>query len=162
HYIYWNVNGTLYPAERYFRRFHRPDLVQKALRGERITAPAMSANDVPPAARFVRLKDGDPVRGNSARVTIEVQGLHTPKEVELRNTSATPRPGKLYVLAVGVSHYQHAAEQGFRNLNFPAADAQAIAARFQKEGKPLYEDVQVLPLTDREATAGRIRAELKR
>jgi hypothetical protein len=34
-FIRWNVAGVLYPAERYLRRFHRPDLVQKALRGRR-------------------------------------------------------------------------------------------------------------------------------
>jgi WD40 repeat protein len=37
-FIRWNVAGVLYPAERYLRRFHRPDLVQKALRGERIVS----------------------------------------------------------------------------------------------------------------------------
>lgn len=37
-YVLWNVNGKLYPAERYWKKFRRPDLVQKALRGEKITA----------------------------------------------------------------------------------------------------------------------------
>jgi WD40 repeat protein len=234
-FVYWNVGGTLFPAERFFRRFHRPDLVRKALRGERLSAPALRADDIPPAARFARLKDGDPVGGDTTLVTVEVQGLHTPKEVELlingrplppenarpielggkpielggkpldpsyrlarqftfrvplpkgdpqvhlravaydeadlgsdpvevvlRNAAATPVTGRLYVLAVGVSRYQHAAEQGFRNLIFPAADATAMAERFQKEGPPLYEAVHVRSLRNEEATAAKVRAELKR
>jgi uncharacterized caspase-like protein len=47
-------------------------------------------------------------------------------------------------------------------LQFPAADAQAIAARFQREGKPLYEQVHVRTLTNEQATAAKVRTELKR
>src|SRR5207244_3029689 len=49
----------------------------------------------------------------------------------------------------------------FKNLGFPAADALAIAGRFQREGKPLYDRVLTRTLTDEEATAANVRAGLK-
>lgn len=55
-FIRWNVGGDLFPAERYYRRFRRPDLVQKALRGEAITESAFTNDDVPPTAQFTALK----------------------------------------------------------------------------------------------------------
>jgi WD40 repeat protein len=33
-YILWNLNGVLYSAESYWNKFHRPDLVRKALRSK--------------------------------------------------------------------------------------------------------------------------------
>jgi WD40 repeat protein len=233
-FIRWNVNGVLYPAERYLRLFRRPDLVRKALRGERITAPALSANDIPPTAQFVGLQNGDPAPGDPLTVTVEARDDQDVKEVELlvngrplppeearpievgakpievgakdvdpnhriakrftfhfslplgveeiqlraiaydttnlgsdpveivlKRAGARPVTGNLYVLAVGVSRYQHADGQRLRNLRFPAADAQAIAQRFQREGKPLYEQVHVRTLTDEQATLPNVRAELK-
>lgn len=82
-FIKWNVNGVLYPAERYMRRFHRPDLVRQALRGEKITEPEMTGGDIPPAAGFVGLKDGDPVPGDPMTVTIEATDDRDVKEVEI-------------------------------------------------------------------------------
>ncbi len=70
--IKWNVNGELYPAERYLRRFRRPDLVRKALRGGRITAPQISNSDIPPSASFAGIKDGDAVSGDTLAVTVAV------------------------------------------------------------------------------------------
>jgi hypothetical protein len=233
-FIRWNVNGVLYPAERYLRRFRRPDLVRKALRGERITAPAISANDIPPDAQFVGLRNGDPAPGDPLTVTVEARDDRNVKEVELlvngrplppeqarpievgarpievgakegdphhrltkrftfhfslplgveeihlraiaydttdlgsdpveivlKRAGAKPVTGNLYVLAVGVSRYQHADGQHLRNLRFPAADARAIAERFQREGKPLYEQVQARTLTDEQASLPNVRAELK-
>src|SRR5262249_9453130 len=85
-----------------------------------------------------------------------------PVEIVLRHTGAKPLAGRLLVLSVGVSQYQHADGQGFRNLQFPAADAQAIAERFAKEGPPLYARVQTYPLlTNQKATLANIRAGLK-
>jgi WD40 repeat protein len=248
-FIKWNVNGTLYPAERYLRRFRRPDLVRKALRGERITAAAMTAADIPPTAQFVGLTNGTPAPGNPMTITVEARSRREVREVEflvngrplppeearpidvgsrpidvgarpidvgarpievgaresgaaarvvqrftyrislpqgspevhlravaydaadlgsdpaevvLRRTGVQPVTGNLYVLCVGVSHYQHAREGTIQNLRFPAADARAVAARFQREGQPLYQQVQVRTLTDEQATAANVRAELKR
>jgi WD40 repeat protein len=240
-FIKWNVNGLLYPAERYLRRFRRPNLVQKALRGERIAAPALTANDIPPSLRFVDLKSGDLVPADPLTVTVEVRDDRDVREVELlvngrplapeqarpiaisarpieisakpidvsakaedalyriakrftfrvslplgareirlravaydagdlgsdpveivlHRAGAEPVAGRLYVLSVGVSRYKNAISQGFPSLRFPAADARAIAARFQREGRPLYEQVQVRTLTDEEATVANLRAGLQ-
>jgi WD40 repeat protein len=234
-FVRWNVNGRLYPAERYVRRFLRPDLVQRALRGEEITAPAMSAGDIPPTVGFMDLKDGDPVRSDPIRVALEAsddrnvkdvqllingrplapeearpiemgarpiqpgarsadpdrsagrrftfrvslpQGTERivlravafddtdlgsdPVEIVLRRAGAKPVAGSLYVLSVGIGSYRHADGKSLRNLRFPAADANAIAERFRKEGPPLYEQTpEVRTFTDGEATAANVRAGLK-
>jgi WD40 repeat protein len=233
-FVKWNVSGVLYPAERYLRRFRRPDLLRKALHGERITAPALSADDLPPAVRFVDLKSGDPAPSDPLTVTVEARDDRDVKEVELlvngrplspeqarpieisakpieisakaavpryrlakrftfrvplplgapeihvravaydssdlgsdpieivlQRAGAQPVAGRLFVLAVGVSRYRNAASEGFPSLRFPAADARAIAERFQREGRPLYEAVQVRTLTDEEATAAKVRAGLE-
>jgi WD40 repeat protein len=232
HFIQWNVGGRLYPAARYLRRFRRPDLVRRALRGERISAPALAADDVPPTAAFLGLNPGESVSGDPLTVTVEARGRHEAKEVELlvngrplppeharpidvgakpidvgakggddriirrftyrvplplgaqeihlrataydttdlgsdpvevvlNRTGARPVAGNLYVLCVGVSHYQNADGGRFKNLQFPTADARAMAARFQQEGKPLYEQVHVRTLMDEQATAPNLRAGLK-
>ena len=240
-FIKWNVNGTLYPAERYIKRFRHPDLVRKALSGEKITAAAISGDDIPPFAQFVGLKNGDLAPGDAMTVSIEVSDDRSAKEVELlvngrplppeqakpievgakpielgakplevgakevdpnhrtvtrftyrvplpqgaeevrlraiayddtdlgsdpveivlKRTGAKPVAGNLYVLSVGVSNYQNAEGKGFRNLQFPAIDAQAIADRFRREGKPLYEQVHTRLLTNEQATAANLRAGLK-
>jgi WD40 repeat protein len=233
-FIMWNVNGVLYPAERYLRRFRRPDLVRKALRGERIAARALSNDDIPPAVRFTALKDGDLAQGDTLTVTVEARDDRAVREVELlvngrplppkaarpielggkpigisskegdpnhrlaqqftfrvplpvgaeeirlravaydttdlgsdpvevvlKRVGAQPVPGRLYVLSVGVSRYKNADRQGVKNLRFPAADALAIAARFRREGEPLYDQVQVRTLTDEQATAAKVREGLK-
>lgn len=242
-YIKWNVNGVLYPAERYLRRFRRPDLVSMALRGEKIQAAPLSAGDVPPSVRIVGFKDGDAAVTDPLKVTVETHSLHRVKQVEIyvngrplspgearpiesdaRPIEADARPieadarqpemsvrylqhfsfrvslpqgasdihlraiaydetdlgsdpaevvlhraglqevtGNLYVLSIGIGHYQHgggtadSSRGQFRNLRYPAADAQAIAARLRQEGRPLYEHVEVHSLTDAEATRDSIR-----
>jgi WD40 repeat protein len=249
HFIRWNVNGILYPAERYLRRFRRPDLVRKALRGERIVAAGLTAEDIPPAAQFVGLKNGDAAPADPMTVTVAVRDDREVKEVELlvngrplpperarpiavgaraitvgakpilvgarpivvgaregdpnhrilksftfqvplpvgadeirlqatayddtdlgsdpvevvlRRTGVTPVTGNLFVLAVGVSRYRHEDGRRLTNLQFPAADARAIAERFRREGRPLYETVEVRTLLDEQATAANLRAELTR
>ncbi len=82
-YVMWNVDGSLFPAERYMKRFRRPDLVRKALRGEKITAPGMSLSDVPPTARFVGLRDGQSVGGARLTITVEATGNRSIARVEL-------------------------------------------------------------------------------
>jgi hypothetical protein len=250
----WNVGGRLVPAERYLRRFRRPDLVRKALRGEKITAPPISRLDVPPTIRFVSPAPGASVTGDFVTVTVEATDTRPVKEIELlvngrplapnearpigiagrpigiagrpieiagRPIGIAGRPigiagralgarriatratfrftapaakeivvravaysrrdigsdpvelvlnhaksqsvvADLYVLSVGVSHCKNADGKGFKNLEFPAKDAQAIAARFSREGLPLYRHVEVRTLLDEQATAANLRAELKR
>jgi WD40 repeat protein len=81
-YVLWNINNHLYPAERYWRKFRRPDLVQKALRGEKITAPVMTNEDVPPTVNFLSVRYDGQTNGASAgspqfvTVTLQAQGKH--------------------------------------------------------------------------------------
>lgn len=232
-YLLWNVNGSLYPAERYLRRFRRPDLVRKALRGEKISAPALSTADVPPQCSFVELQEGGEVPSGPLVVRVEtsddraVQAVElfvngrplppeearpeaeegrpllvgsktsdphhrfsrrftfrislpegeseirlravayddselgsNPVEVTLKRSGAEPVVGDLYVLSVGIGSYRHADGQRLRNLRFPAIDAEAIANRFRREGRPLYRQVHVRCVTDEKATLAALRAEL--
>lgn len=84
-YVFWDVNGVLYPTERYWKKFRRPDLVEKSLRGEKITAPALSNDDTPPQVRFLAIQyqasskeNASNVRSNLQFVTItlEARGRH--------------------------------------------------------------------------------------
>jgi hypothetical protein len=84
-----------------------------------------------------------------------------PVEIVLKRTGVQPVIGTLHVLSVGVSRYLHGGPE-IQNLRYPAADARAIAARFQREGQPLYDRVEVRTLTDEQATTANVRAELKR
>jgi len=81
-----------------------------------------------------------------------------PVEIVLKRADATPVVGKLLVLSIGVSDYR---STGIGDLRFPAPDAKAIADRFRKEGKPLYEQVEVRTLIDDEATLPNVRQQLQ-
>jgi prepilin-type processing-associated H-X9-DG protein len=61
---------------------------------------------------------------------------------------ARPAKPTLYVLAVGVSQYKDSTE----NLQFPAKDAVAVAARFQAQEGKLFGKVIVTTLTDKATT----------
>ncbi|MGC9318230.1 MAG: caspase family protein [Armatimonadota bacterium] len=82
-FIMWNVGGELYPAERFIKRFRRPDLVRRALAGEAIDAQAMTVDDIPPTARFVGLTSGDRVSGDRLQFAVEVTGARQTGGVEL-------------------------------------------------------------------------------
>lgn len=56
---------------------------------------------------------------------------------------------KLYVLAIGVSAYQHAA---IPKLAYAAKDARDFVATLQARREPLYREVEVKLLTDQQAT----------
>ncbi len=73
-FIMWNVGGQLYPAERFIKRFRRPDLVRRALAGESIDAEAMTIDHIPPEADFVGLSHGEHVSGGRISVTVAVRG----------------------------------------------------------------------------------------
>lgn len=80
-FIRWKVNGALFPAERYYRKFRRPDLVQQSLRGETVAAPAMSAQDVPPDVQFVNLKYTGQDAARAVTVTVQMLGMRPAREV---------------------------------------------------------------------------------
>jgi WD40 repeat protein len=62
--------------------------------------------------------------------------------------SGSSTPGKLFVLAVGISAYQDPALR----LPLAAGDARAIADALQERGRPLFEKVEAKVLTDAQAT----------
>ncbi len=82
-FVMWYLDGVFYPAERYLGRFHRPELVRRALRGERVAEPALSAADVPPSARFPDLKEGDPAKEDPLQVVVEARDDRDVREVKL-------------------------------------------------------------------------------
>lgn len=81
-FIRWRVGNHLYPAERYLRRFRRPDLVQKALRRETITESPFAASDVPPVLHFTTLKY-ETANRSSVTVTLETQSQRPVKASDL-------------------------------------------------------------------------------
>ncbi len=89
-------------------------------------------------------------------------GVSTPATVRVRWTgqaatasvanaaNAGTGKAKLYVLAVGVSSYQH---KDISKLGLPAKDANDFVAALQRQKGKLYRDVEVRLLTDEKATA---------
>jgi WD40 repeat protein len=75
----------------------------------------------------------------------------TPATIHLRwrgtNTEASQNKSKLYVLAIGVSHYADPALQ----LHYAAKDAQDFAATLERQKGGLYRDVEIKLLTDESA-----------
>jgi len=66
------------------------------------------------------------------------------------------RAGTAYVLAIGVNNYENAQY----NLKYAAADAQDFAEEVRRQQTQLgkYERVEVVPLTDSDATKANILA----
>lgn len=85
------------------------------------------------------------------RNKIQVAALNSAGTESLKQTvevvsTATARPGKLYVVAVGVSRYADVR----MNLKYAAKDAQDIAAAFRERGKR-FSGVEVVQILDGEA-----------
>jgi hypothetical protein len=90
-FVRWNVGGVLYSAAQYWRRFRRPEQVRRALRGESLTAPALTADDIPPAVRFVGLEDGDAAASDPLTVTVEASDDRAISDVKL-SVNGRPLP----------------------------------------------------------------------
>jgi WD40 repeat protein/uncharacterized caspase-like protein len=90
-----------------------------------------------------------PILPGRNRIQVSVldsQGVESLREtLEVRGDGAA-KPGKLFVLAVGVSHYKDATY----DLQYAAKDAQDLGAVFLKA--PHFANVQLIPVLDREAT----------
>src|SRR5262249_38693016 len=69
-------------------------------------------------------------------------------DFELTYPRAPEHKTRMYVVAVGVSSY---AEKRL-NLNYPAKDAQLLAELLQRRGGKIHDRVDVIPLSDRDAT----------
>jgi dipeptidyl aminopeptidase/acylaminoacyl peptidase len=70
------------------------------------------------------------------------------EEFELNFPRAPEHKTRMYVVAVGVSSY---ADKRL-NLDYPAKDAQALAALLQRRSGKIHDRVDVIPLYDRDAT----------
>jgi WD40 repeat protein len=84
-FIRWNIGAENVPAERYYRRLRRPDLVQQSLRGDVVSSPDLTQQDIPPLAQFVRLQydSAEKEEQKFVTATLEVQGRRDFKEVRL-------------------------------------------------------------------------------
>jgi WD40 repeat protein len=91
--VMWKIGEALFPLEQYERRFHRPDLVTQALRGEPLDEqPPVPAGRTPPRARiqmedvtpeFVRVKvtaAGGSQDAKIAAIRITVDGRDLPPD----------------------------------------------------------------------------------
>ena len=247
----WRFRSRLVPFYRFEETYRRPDILRRALRGERIAARPLTLARIPPSCwildpqhdadiqgdalrvlvgvtddeaapvdlrMFVNgvlvpetiakpitanakpiMADGKPITADGKPITAEgkpitADGKEVPAEhhfsriitidvplppgeqnlnlravvydseknkfdaaVTVRRSKVAPVLNDLYVLCVGVSQYRNPNY----NLNFAAADANAIASLLKAQQGRQYSQVHVNVLTDRQATAQGIRAALK-
>jgi WD40 repeat protein len=97
------------------------------------------------AAWAVDLAPGKHVLAVQAESAVS-KGLSPPVEVT-RTGKGARVPPNLYLLAVGISAYP-----GEMALQYAHADAEVIAEVFQKQGKGVFDHVEVKLITDRAAT----------
>ena len=110
---------------------------------------------------FVATVDFPPGKQNAliaAMVTDDLGLQSDPVQLlVLRPVEAQPVPSKLYVLTVGVSRYKTPQY----NLGFCHADAEALAAAFERQKGRAFADVRTRVCTNEEATASNVAAGLK-
>lgn len=106
------------------------------------------------------LKVPVPARDSEIQIFAENRhGVSTPATVKVSWAGAAPEaPGfqiqpKLYVLAIGVAHYQH---KDIPKLDLAAKDARDFAAAMLVQQGKLYRQVEVKLLTDEKATRDEI------
>jgi hypothetical protein len=137
--------------------------------GGGISAPQIFDNGARIAVEPEASQDGDTVhysfklplaRGaNQIRVTAankDGSWEATPAEMELRSSRPIDRKGRLFVVAVGINDYAEAA----LNSNHAAGDAKALADLFQHQSATLFDRVDVIPLSGKDATRARIKETL--
>jgi WD40 repeat protein len=218
--VAWQLGDCIYPFDQFAEKFHRPDLVRKALAGKDISnAPPLDSTQIPPNIAFASPEYGAEVAGDKVEVAIEVAGVYPIKRVELSVNGRTvpaevaraleveklaekertfhvtvplppnepqvrlravaydsellksrpaelflqragmkEQPGKLYLLAIGVSRYQNPA---WNTLQYADADAKAFAETFGKAQGGQYEKVEQRLLTDQEATVSNVKFALR-
>jgi hypothetical protein len=216
--VCWRIANEVFPVELYEKQFHRPDLVARAVRGERIeNVPVIPGDHIPPRVTLqtesadresVTLKAvataGSPrARVQSVRVLVDgrdiapamaegiardnAEGPTTVFRCTVRFPPGKPtaviaaiasdefglqsdpavtqivRPGPaeavkrdLYVLSVGVSQYKVSRY----NLQFAAADAEALARELRRQQGVAFNEVHAKALTDSGATIPAIREAL--
>ena len=78
----------------------------------------------------------------------------TPARLTVRSEGAAKTPPRLFVMAAGIDDYYDSRLR----LNFPVADAKALAAAFRAAGKDLYESVTVITALDAQVTRSELAA----
>lgn len=137
--------------------------------GGGISVPKIFDNGARIAVEPAASRDGDTVhysfklplaRGvNQIRVTAankDGSWEATPAEMELRSSRPANRKGRLFVVAVGINDYAEAALKS----NHAAGDAKALADLFQHQSATLFDRVDVIPLSGKDATRARIKETL--
>jgi WD40 repeat protein len=145
-FIRWRVGERLLPAERYLRRFRRPDLVQQALRHEAITESPFTTEDVPPVAHFVAFKYAA-VDRKTVLVTVETQSRHPVRTEDvtlLVNGRPLPpealQPVELVTNAKTASTGAKALEIGAKALEIGAKAIEIGAKPIEIGAKPIATD----------------------
>src|SRR5205823_3747984 len=95
------VGNDLFPAEAYERRFHRPDLLRRALASEPVAPapPRVAAGAaIPPQVTITRPQNGQSVSGNSVQVEVTVTDARQDVRVEVH---VNGRPATLKPITVG-------------------------------------------------------------
>ena len=129
---------------------------------ERAVVPVAPANAPVALPTSFRTTVPFPPGRNVARVRAVVTDnfgqTSEPAELTIERTiKVAPVPGRLFVLAVGVSEY---ANSEF-NLRYPHADAEKLAGFFFAQKGRAFGDVQVKALTNDEATLNKTKEGLK-
>lgn len=215
-FVVWRLGNRLYPFDQFSEKFHRPDLVRRALAGEDISdAPPLDGTQIPPNILFASPEYGDEVTGDEVEVAIEVAGVYPikrvdvsvngrpapievakalevadpteklrtfrvsvplppnepsvrlravaydtellksrPAELFLRRKGIEQKPGKLFVLSIGLSRYEKPA---WNTLQFADDDAGAFAETFIRQQAGQYEAIEKRVLTDEEATVSNVK-----
>jgi len=214
-FVVWRLGEHLYPFDQFEAKFHRPDLVRKALAGEDISdARPLDGTQIPPNVTFASPKYGAEVTGDTVDALIETAGVypikrvdlsvngrplaaevasaldlpqpnekeHTfrvtvplppgesqvrlravaydtellrsrPAELFLRRAGVKPQPGRLLVVAIGLSQYENPA---WNTLQYADDDAIALAEEFAKHHSRGYSSVEKRVLTDQQATVSNV------
>jgi hypothetical protein len=112
--------------------------------------------DIPTPGGFSRwfsLADGQrAVRAAVYNARDELESRSAPAIVNVRTKE---EPSTLYVIAAGVTNYRD--RKLASGVKFGAADARAVAARFEQQASGVFARVEAIPLVDAEATLDNIK-----
>lgn len=83
----WRLGDQVLPFDQFEGKYHRPDLVRRALRGEDISsAPPLTGRDLPPSLIFSNREYGEevtPDNRNQVTVTVKAAGVRSLTRVEV-------------------------------------------------------------------------------
>ena len=93
--VVWRIGDQIFPFDQFSERFHRPDLVRKALAGEDISnAKPLDASQIPPNVGFVSPRYGAEVQGDQVEVELQAAGKYPITRLEV-SVNGQPLPAGL-------------------------------------------------------------------